>query len=223
MRLFQLEVKRIMKSHHTLILLAVALLMSVVMVYLPVSFEDINRPNEDGTVTELNGLAAIEYKRDLYAAAQGEVIPEKVKAALVTYQNCVNQYGPIDGEGFPLKVNIEKILPIRPLLIPVHMLLCSHRSVSVQALICSNTKQSDCLSSAAVITVPSNKLLVELFFKHPLLIEVKRIVVQVIDVRIVRHQSRLKVFLLVIPRVPPRLVDTQTVFDTLRNAASASS
>lgn len=116
MRLFGLEVKRILKSRRTLILLSIAMLLSVLMAYLPISFEGINRPNEDGTVTELDGLAAIEYKRDIYATTQGEVTPEKVKEALVTYQNCVKEYGSIDGEEFPLKVNIEKILPIRPLL-----------------------------------------------------------------------------------------------------------
>ena len=42
MRLFRLEVKRIMKSHRTLVLLAIAILMSVVMAYLPISFESIN-------------------------------------------------------------------------------------------------------------------------------------------------------------------------------------
>lgn len=116
MRLFRLEVKRILKSRRTLILLSVAMLLSVLMAYLPISFEGINRPNEDGTVTELDGLAAIEYKQELYATTQGEVTAEKVKQALITYQSCVNQYGPVDGEEFPLEVNIEKIVPIRPLL-----------------------------------------------------------------------------------------------------------
>ena len=66
MRLFRLEIKRILKSRRTLIILAIALLLSVAMAYLPISFEGINRPNEDGTVTELDGLAAIKYKQDLY-------------------------------------------------------------------------------------------------------------------------------------------------------------
>ena len=67
MWLFRLELKRILKSRRTLILLAIALLLSVAMAYLPISFEGINRPNEDGTVTELNGLAAIKLlNRKLY-------------------------------------------------------------------------------------------------------------------------------------------------------------
>ena len=53
MRLFRLELKRILKSRRTMILLVIALLLSVAMAYLPISFEGINRPNEDGTVRNL--------------------------------------------------------------------------------------------------------------------------------------------------------------------------
>lgn len=116
MRLFRLELKHILKSRRTIILFVIALLLSVAMAYLPISFEGINRPNEDGTVTELDGLAAIKYKKDFYETSAGEVTPDRIKAALGTYQSCVQKYGPVDEEGFPLTVYIEKILPIRPLL-----------------------------------------------------------------------------------------------------------
>ena len=108
MRLFRLELKRILKSRRTMILLVIALLLSAVMAYLPISFEGINRPNEDGTVTELDGLAAIEYKRGLYEASSGEVTPDRIKSALETYQSCVREYGPVEEDGFPLTVYIEK-------------------------------------------------------------------------------------------------------------------
>lgn len=99
-----------------MILLVIALLLSVAMAYLPISFEGINRPNEDGTVTELNGLAAIKYKQDLYKTSAGEVTPDRIKSALETYQSCVREYGPVEEEGFPLAVYIEKIVPFRHLL-----------------------------------------------------------------------------------------------------------
>lgn len=73
MRLFCLEVKRVLKSRRTFILLAVALVMSAAMAYLPIAFESINRPNPDGTKTELDGMEAIEYKRDLYAAISAHI------------------------------------------------------------------------------------------------------------------------------------------------------
>lgn len=113
MRLFRLELKRILKSRRALILLAIALLLSVAMAYLPISFEGINRPNEDGTVTELDGLAAIKYKKDFYKTSAGEVTPDRIKSALETYQSCVREYGPVEEDGFPLAVYIEKIVPIR--------------------------------------------------------------------------------------------------------------
>lgn len=59
MRLYSLEIKRVLKAKRTLILLAIALIMSIVMAYLPVMFESINRPNADGTITELDGIEAI--------------------------------------------------------------------------------------------------------------------------------------------------------------------
>ncbi len=66
MRLFRLELKRILKSRRTLILLAIALLLSVAMAYLPISFEGSNRPNEDGTVTELDGLGSDQVHNKIY-------------------------------------------------------------------------------------------------------------------------------------------------------------
>ena len=83
MRLFRLEIKRIMKSRRTLTLLAAALLMSIVMAYLPISFESINRPGEDGKIIELDGLPAIQFKRDYYEKTAGNITPQKLAEASV--------------------------------------------------------------------------------------------------------------------------------------------
>lgn len=114
MRLFLLEVKRIMKSCRTLTLLAASLFMAVVMAYLPVSYESINRPGEDGKVIELNGLQAIQFKRDYYQKTAGNITSGKLAEALRTYQSCVKEYGTLDD--VPLDVYIEKIMAIRPML-----------------------------------------------------------------------------------------------------------
>ena len=114
MRLFCLEVKRILKSRRTLILLAVALFMAVIMAYLPISFESINRPGENGTIIELNGLDAIQFKREYRQQTYGEVTPEKVADALRIYQKYVPEYGTVDN--IPLDVYTENIMAIRPLL-----------------------------------------------------------------------------------------------------------
>lgn len=114
MRLFRLEVKRIIKSRRTLILLAAALFMAVVMAYLPISFESINRPGENGEVIELDGLPAIQFKRDYYEKAAGSITPQKLAESLRTYQSYVKEYGTLND--VPLDVYIENIMAIRPML-----------------------------------------------------------------------------------------------------------
>ncbi len=114
MRLYRLEIKRVLKARRTLILLAVALIMSVVMAYLPIMFESINRPNADGTVIELDGIEAIRFKRTYYSETYGTVTPQKVADALQSYQSTVKEYGSLDD--VPLDIYIEHILAIRPLL-----------------------------------------------------------------------------------------------------------
>ena len=61
-------------------------------------------------------MAAIKYEQDLYKTSAGEVTPDRIKSALETYQSCVREYGPVEEEGFPLAVYIEKIVPFRHLL-----------------------------------------------------------------------------------------------------------
>ena len=81
MRLFCLEVKRIMKSRRTIILLTAALLLAVIMAYLPISFESINRPGDNGSVVELNGMEAIQFKREYRQDTYGDVTPQKIADA----------------------------------------------------------------------------------------------------------------------------------------------
>lgn len=114
MRLFRLEIKRIMKSRRTLILLAVLLLLSVVMAWLPVSFESINRLDEHGNIVELDGLEAIRFKKEYREKTYGEVTPQKVADALRTYQSFVSEYGTVDD--VPLDIYTDHIMAIRPLL-----------------------------------------------------------------------------------------------------------
>ena len=98
MRLFCLEVKRIIMSRRTLVLIAVAILMSVISAYLPISFESIDRPGENGEVIELDGVPAIKFKRDYYAKTAGDITSEKLAEALRVYQSCVKEYGTLDDE-----------------------------------------------------------------------------------------------------------------------------
>lgn len=119
MRIYLLEVKRVLKSRRSIILLLIALVMSVIMAWLPVMYEDINQFDQNGNkVAELNGLDAITYKKSLRSANNGEVTPEKLKKALTIYQSAVQPYGEdsiYSGE-FPTEIYIKKVFPVEFLL-----------------------------------------------------------------------------------------------------------
>lgn len=119
MDMYWLEVKRVLKSRRSMVLLLIALVMSGVMAGLPVMFEDINHYDENGhKVGELNGLDAIAYKKSLRLAYSGEVTPEKLKEALTIYQRAVGPYGEdsiYSGE-FPTGLYLEKVFPVEGVL-----------------------------------------------------------------------------------------------------------
>jgi len=114
MRLFHLELKRILTSRRSLILIAAALLMSVVMACLPIGFESVDRPGANGEVIELDGMAALRFKQAYYRRESGELTPQRLAEALRRYQACVAEYGSLND--VPLAVYHENILAIRPML-----------------------------------------------------------------------------------------------------------
>lgn len=119
MRIYWVEVKRVLKSRRSVVILLIALAMSVVMAWLPVIFEDINQYDENGNkVAELNGLDAIRYKKSLRLAGNGEVTPEKLKEALIIYQSAVQPYGEesIYSGDFPSDIYMKKVFPVEALL-----------------------------------------------------------------------------------------------------------
>lgn len=119
MRIYRLEMKRVLKSGPTILLLLIALVISVVMAWLPVLFEDIDQYDESGNkVAELNGLDAIAYKKSLRSVHNGAVTPEKLKEALSIYQSSVLPYGEesLESGDFPADIYMNKVFPLQSLL-----------------------------------------------------------------------------------------------------------
>lgn len=118
MRLLKVEMKRILKTRLTIILLSAALLLTLVMAYLPVTFPSngCSYTDAQGNIVELKGLQGIAYKKKLQAAVTGTVTPEKVRLAVENYQACLNQYGVESSYDLPDGVYDTKILPFAPLL-----------------------------------------------------------------------------------------------------------
>ncbi|MDE7198098.1 MAG: ABC transporter permease, partial [Lachnospiraceae bacterium] len=116
MRLLKVELKRILKTRFTLILLFLALLLSFILAWLPITFSYNSYTGTDGETVVLKGLASISYEKQLQADISGTVTPEKVRQAVENYQACLAKYGVDTSYDLPEGVYEMEILPYAPLL-----------------------------------------------------------------------------------------------------------
>ena len=116
MGILQLELKRILHSKRTWILLALSLLFSALLAYLPTTYCYSNGTDEAGNEISLTGLASIAYEKEQQADASGIVTPERVREAVESYQACLISYGVTESYDLPEGVYEREILPIAPLL-----------------------------------------------------------------------------------------------------------
>lgn len=116
MRLMKLEIKRILKTRLTLMLLVFALLFSFLLAWLPITFSANSYRDADGAEVILKGLPSIAYEKDLQADIAGTVTSEKVQQAVKDYQACLQKYGVELSYDLPEGVYESEILPYAPLL-----------------------------------------------------------------------------------------------------------
>lgn len=116
MRILKLEIKRIMKTRRTWVLIAAAFFLSVMMAYLPVTYKYAYSYDETGKETELNGVEAIQYLKKIRADITGTVTPDKVRKAVENYQACLREYGVTESYDLPDGVYGQRITPFSPLL-----------------------------------------------------------------------------------------------------------
>lgn len=116
MNLLKAEGKRILKTRAVWFLLAAAFLLSFIMAWFPMRFVQYSYMDQSGKQVTITGKKAIEIIKEKQAVSAGAVTPDKIQAALETYQACVKEYGPTASEDFPLNVYNEKILPVEAIL-----------------------------------------------------------------------------------------------------------
>lgn len=116
MRLLKLEIKRILKTRVTIVLLFLSLSLSFLMAYIPTTFSYHSYTDTDGNTIELKGLASIRYEKEVQADIAGTVTPEKVREAVERYQACLTKYGVETSNELPEGVYDREILPYAPLL-----------------------------------------------------------------------------------------------------------
>lgn len=110
MRLLSLELKRVLKTRLTKILLLLAVLFSVVLAYVPTTFVYYV---EDGTV--LTGVKAINRKREAAAPYSGELTTDKLAAAIKTTQTALSENGTDEVFLLPSEIYRNIYAPIDPI------------------------------------------------------------------------------------------------------------
>lgn len=88
MRLFLLELKRLLKSRRSIVIACFMLAFTIFMAWVPTTYL-MSHTTEGGTV---NGLDALAYDKALEAGIAGTVTSEKVQQALITYQDVFARY-----------------------------------------------------------------------------------------------------------------------------------
>ena len=111
MRLFALELKRLLKSRRSLLVVCFMLAFTIFMAWVPTSFI----MSHDTAGNPLTGLDALAYDKNLEQGIAGTVTPEKVEQALITYQDVFARYNAETTFDLPNEAYAE-INPIQQLL-----------------------------------------------------------------------------------------------------------
>ncbi len=111
MRLLKLELKRVLKTRLTAILLILALLLSVALAWIPTTFPHTEYFDENGDLAEVFNMDALRYMQEVEAPLAGAVTTEKVKEALVHYQTVLQKYGVEQTYDLPDGVYGTEIMP----------------------------------------------------------------------------------------------------------------
>ena len=111
-RLYKEELKRVLRTRSTLLFLAAAVVLSVFMAYVPVTYVGFTY-EENGQEMTINGREALAIRKELQSPNAGEVTPEKMVKGLQAYQKNLEIYGDFYGD-FPLDVRNSEIIPWSP-------------------------------------------------------------------------------------------------------------
>lgn len=113
MNLYRLELKRVCKTRMTAILLAIALVLAVVMAYLPVTFIGWTELDASGNEVCYTGLKAIRKRQEQQVS--GTITPDVMQEALEAYQRVYRQYNASSINDIPVEVFYKELARYQPL------------------------------------------------------------------------------------------------------------
>ena len=107
MNLYRLELKRVCKTRMTAILLVIALVLAVVMAYLPVTFIGWTELDASGNKVRYTGLKAIQKQQEQQVS--GTITPDVMQEALEAYQRVYRQYDASSINDIPTEVFYKEL------------------------------------------------------------------------------------------------------------------
>ena len=115
-RLIYLELKRVVTTRSTWVMLALLLLLSAVLAYLPLSFVKTFDVDEQGNLISLEGKEAIDCLKEKEKGINGVLTQEEIRQAITIFQECYREYGAIFPPEMPREEYVRRIEPVYPVI-----------------------------------------------------------------------------------------------------------
>jgi len=115
MRMLKLEIRRILKTKLTIILLIAAVGLTFIMAYLPVTYMKTSYMDKEGNAIEVTGKDAIAYDKLVQKEIAGKLDDSDFENAVRHYQECLSSYGVTKTNELPNGVYENEIYPYEPL------------------------------------------------------------------------------------------------------------
>lgn len=112
MRLLQLELKRVLRTRMTYLLLAAALVLAVVLAYIPITFVGWTEQGADGTLVSVTGLEAIKKHKEHQVS--GVITTDIMKEGLEAYQRVYAEYDAKNINSIPAEVFYAELSQYQP-------------------------------------------------------------------------------------------------------------
>lgn len=111
MRLYALELKRLLKTRSVGILIVAALILSAVLSYLPVTYIQAYKTDKSGNIQAVTGIEAVKAKKADKKALHGEMTEAKIRETIADVKEVLKEYGSLDRQNIPLDVYVKKVYP----------------------------------------------------------------------------------------------------------------
>lgn len=122
MRLYYLEMKRLIRTKSVWILMIAMVVLAAVIAYVPVTFIRAYK-TDAGNVQAVTGVQAVKISKETRKDMEGEVTEEKIRQAIRVLNEMYQEYGSSFMEEVPADVYAEKIYPIMPVLNVIEQVL----------------------------------------------------------------------------------------------------